>query len=142
MGHVPYGYSIENGKAVVDEAAAERVRAFFRAYLTGCSLAEAGAKAGISRCHASLSKMLTDARYIDNAFYPPIIDHNMLDQARAERQHRAEMLGRVSGTKESVPEFPRMRFHMPKIEQVYDDPFMQAEYAYSLIICEVLPDDK
>ena len=38
MGHTPYGYKIENGKAVIDETAAEKLRKLFDNYLNGMSL--------------------------------------------------------------------------------------------------------
>jgi hypothetical protein len=41
MGHTPFGYKIENGSAVVDEAAAGQIREVFRSYLEGDSLATA-----------------------------------------------------------------------------------------------------
>ena len=33
MGHTPYGYRIENGKAVIDDAAAAQVRKLYKNYL-------------------------------------------------------------------------------------------------------------
>ncbi len=47
MGHTPYGYRIEDGKAVVDEIAAEQVKELFSGYLAGLSLKGATKKAGI-----------------------------------------------------------------------------------------------
>lgn len=41
MGHTPYGYRIENGKAVIDEAAATQVRELYKNYLCGLSLTNA-----------------------------------------------------------------------------------------------------
>ncbi len=41
MGHTPFGYKIENGCAVVDEAAAGQIRQIFQFYLEGDSLATA-----------------------------------------------------------------------------------------------------
>lgn len=35
MGHTPFGYRIENGKAVIDEAAAAHVRDLYKNYLSG-----------------------------------------------------------------------------------------------------------
>ena len=35
MGHTPFGYRIENGKAVIDEAAAAQVRDLCKNYLGG-----------------------------------------------------------------------------------------------------------
>ena len=47
MGHTPYGYRIENGKAVIDEAAATQVRELYKNYLSGLSLTNAAKKAGL-----------------------------------------------------------------------------------------------
>ncbi|VIH37728.1 recombinase [Clostridioides difficile] len=41
MGHTPYGYRIEDGKAVVDEKTSEQVKELFSGYLAGLSLKEA-----------------------------------------------------------------------------------------------------
>ncbi len=49
MGHTPYGYRIEDGKAVVDEKTSEQVKELFSGYLAGLSLKEAAKKAGIPR---------------------------------------------------------------------------------------------
>ena len=38
MGHTPYGYRIENGKAVIDEAAATQVRELYKNYLTPATI--------------------------------------------------------------------------------------------------------
>lgn len=142
MAHTPYGYIIRNGKAVIDAAAAERVKELFEGFLAGLSLENAGKKAGIDRCHASLGKMLMNAQYIDDIFYPPIIGRWLFDQTQAERQHRAEMLGRVGGQKYLARGFHQLQFHVAEIIKVYDNPFMQAEYAYSLISSEEISDDK
>ena len=34
-GHTPFGYRIENGRAVIDEEKAARVRQIFESYLSG-----------------------------------------------------------------------------------------------------------
>ena len=44
MGHTPYGYRIEDGKAVVDEKTSEQVKELFSGYLAGLSLKEAAKK--------------------------------------------------------------------------------------------------
>ena len=43
MEHIPYGYRIENGTAVIDEMAAEQVQRMFVNYLNGDSLIKAAA---------------------------------------------------------------------------------------------------
>lgn len=52
MEHTPYGYRIENGKAVIDEKTAEQVRLMYRLYLDGAGLCTAAEKAGISALHS------------------------------------------------------------------------------------------
>lgn len=64
MKHIPYGYRVENGKAVIDEQAAEQVRALFEAYLSGDSLATAAKKADIKAFHANIGRMLRNTRYL------------------------------------------------------------------------------
>ena len=51
MGHTPYGYKIENGKAVIDETAAGKLRTLFDNYLNGLSLQTAAKAAGIKTYH-------------------------------------------------------------------------------------------
>lgn len=38
MRHIPYGYKIENGMAVIDEKEAAVVREFFDCYISGLAL--------------------------------------------------------------------------------------------------------
>ena len=137
MGHIPYGYRIENGKAVVDEIASERVKELFSGYLAGLSLKDAAKKAGINCYHATVSKMLQNKHYLGDEFYPPIIDEETFEKARVERRKRAEKLGRIWEPK-NIPEADyAVKFKVKPLEQKYDNPFKQAEYAYSLIESEV-----
>lgn len=140
MAHIPYGYMIKNGRAVIDEETANRVKKLFTAYLSGLSLMDAAQQAGIKRCHTSIARMLTCMRYLGDGFYPALIDEDIFKQAEAERMKRARMLGRIydSATPKTVP--VRMRFTAPSPETLHEDPFTQAEYAYSLIESEVIAD--
>lgn len=38
MGHTPFGYKIENGIAVIDQPAADKLRQLYKNYLSGMSL--------------------------------------------------------------------------------------------------------
>lgn len=137
MGHTPYGYRIEDGKAVVDEIAAEQVKELFSGYLAGLSLKDAAKKAGIDCYHATVSKMLQNKHYLGDEFYPPIIDEETFEKASLEKQKRAEKLGRIWEPKD-VPETDySVKFKAKPLVQKYDDPYKQAEYAYSLIESEV-----
>lgn len=141
MQHTPYGYKIENGIAVVDQEAAAMVKVLYRIYLSGLSLSNAAKEAGIKGYHASIARMLTNKRYLGDGYYPQIIDNETFEQAEAERLRRAKMLGRIREPAAKEKTLKRYQFSMPKLEQLYDDPFKQAEYAYSLIESEVIEDD-
>ena len=136
MGHTPFGYRIENGKAIIDEQAAKQIKTLFQSYLTGDSLASAAKKAHIKAFHAGIGRMLRNKYYLGDEYYPAIIDSETFDAAEAERIRRAEKLGRFREPevkKEVV--YPSTFRTISGIER-FDDPFQQAEYAYSLIESE------
>jgi DNA invertase Pin-like site-specific DNA recombinase len=95
MSHIPFGYTIQNGRAVVNEKEAVKIKELFEAYLSGLSLTEAAKKAGIKRYHTSIARMLTDKRYVEDKFYPPIISRDTFEEALLEKRKRAEALGRI-----------------------------------------------
>lgn len=136
MSHTPYGYRIENGKAVIDEFAATQIKELFLAYLAGDSLTAATQKAGIRTSHSVIRKMLQSARYLGNDYYPAIIDPVTFEAVEAECIRRAEKLGRVFEPKiENKIVYPTT-FRITEGVKQFDDPFEQAEYAYSLIESE------
>lgn len=92
MGHTPYGYRIEDGKAVVDDKAAEQVKELFSGYLSGLSLKNAAIKAGIDCYHATVSRMLQNKQYLGDEFYPPIIDEEIFEKARLENKSEQKNL--------------------------------------------------
>lgn len=140
MSHTPFGYQIENGKAVIDNEAAEKIKILFHSYLSGDSLTSAANKAGIISFHAGISRILRKTCYLGNEYYPAIIDEDTFVAADAERIKRATKLGRIREPKEEVAiNFPAT-FYINKVTQQFDDPFQQAEYAYSLIEIEVHKD--
>ena len=135
--HIPYGYRIEDGKAVVDEVQAEQVRTFFKEYISGKALMVAAEMVGLKLFHGSAGRMLRNTHYLGDEYYPAIIDRELFDKAEEERQSRASQLGRVRELKvKETPSAP-LRFTMGKQKKVFYDPFEQAEYAYSLIESEV-----
>ena len=94
-------------------------------------------KAGIDCYHATASKMLQNKNYLGDEFYPPIIDEETFEKARVEKRKRAEKLGRIWEPKdEPVRDYP-VKFKSKPLVQKYEDPYKQAEYAYSLIESEV-----
>ena len=140
MPHIPYGYMIVEGKAVVDQMEASKLKELFNAYLSGLSLMDAAEKAGIKRYHATIARMLTNKRYLGDEYYPKIIDRDTFYKVEDEKIRRAKMLGRIWDGKPKDEVNKSFRFSMPTPDELYDDPFKQAEYAYSLIESEVIHD--
>ena len=136
MGHTPFGYKIENGSAVVDEAVAGQIRQIFQFYLEGDSLATAAKKAGVISFHGGISRMLKNKHYLGDEYYPAIIDRETFDRAEQERMRRATALGRIKEPAVQEGILIPTVFHTKPMEQTFDDPFLQAEYAYSLIESE------
>ena len=135
--HIPYGYRIEDGKAVVDEIQAEQVRTFFKEYISGKALKVAAETVGLKIFHGSAGRMLRNTHYLGDDYYPAIIDQELFDKAEEERQSRANQLGRVRELKvKETPSAP-LHFRMGKQIQQFENPFRQAEYVYSLIESEV-----
>lgn len=126
--------------AVIDEEEAVMVRKFFDYYISGLALMAAAKKVGLNLYHGSAGRILRNEKYLGDDYYPAIIDQETFEKAEVVRMSRAKALGRVRklGTKKEA-EFPT-RFTMPAVKQVYDDPFEQAAYAYSMIESEVETD--
>ena len=137
MGHTPYGYSIENGCATINEDEADKIRKLYENYLSGMALAKAAAAAGIETYHGTAKRLMENRHYLGDNFYPAIIDQETFDKAAAMRLERAGKLGRLNKKKNTKPEAPPTSFRMATAEHHYEDPRLQAEYLYSLIESEV-----
>lgn len=140
MSHTPYGYRIENGKAVVDKDQAAQIWKMYDGYLRGLGLMDAAKEAGMKMYHGSVKRMLQNSHYLGDPYYPAIIDQETFDAALAEQQKRAKSLGRVFEPKEAEVPPSVTQFTIGKVMQKYKDPFKQAEYAYGLLESEVRED--
>lgn len=101
MGHTPYGYRIENGMAVIDDAAAVQVRKLYKNYLNGLSLVNAAKEAGLDLLHSGAKRMMRNKHYLGDSFYPAIIDKESFDAVEAELGKRSSKLGREDRYKAS-----------------------------------------
>lgn len=140
MSHTPYGYKIQDGKAVIDPVQASQLKELFKIYLSGFSMKDAAKQSGIKSYHATVAKMLTNKKYLGDEYYPKIIDKDIFEQAGAEKLRRAKKLGRVRESMPREEKIKKYKFTMPALEQLYKDPFKQAEYAYNLMESEVVED--
>ena len=89
MGHTPLGYRIENGIAVIDEEAADKVRQLYKNYLSGLSLTNAAKEAGINALHAGSKRIMQNKHYLGDDFYPAIIDKETFIAAGREIRRRS-----------------------------------------------------
>lgn len=141
MAHIPYGYKIIDGKAVVDEEQARNVREIYKGYISGLALKVAAENVGLKLFHGSAGRMLRNKHYLGDDFYPGIIDKETFDKAEEIRIARAGSLGRIRELEKQEKPEVRVRFTMPKVQLKYTDPFEQAKYAYGLIESEVTEDE-
>lgn len=137
MGHTPYGYRIENGAAVINEAEAECVRQIFNNYISGMSLAESAKAAGHPVVHSSVKRILCRECYCGDDFYPAIIDAAVFHKAKSESKSRADNKNQTGKTRRKIPK-PETEFTFSPPLTQYDDPYEQAQYLYSLIESKVV----
>ena len=109
MSHTPFGYRIKGGKAVIDEPAAEKIRALYKNYLSGLSLQTAAKEAGIDTYHGTAKRLMENRHYLGDDFY------------RTDRIKPAAI--------RTVP----VHFRFGEVKAYHDDPAAQAEYLYTLI---------
>lgn len=126
--------------AVIDEKEDLVVQKFFEYYISGLALMAAAEKMGRKLYHGSVGRILRNVKYFGDDYYPTIIDRETFDKAEEIRMSRARALGRVRELKGKQPAPFPTRFIMPAVKTVYDDPFEQAAYAYSLIESEMTID--
>lgn len=132
MTHTPYGYIIDNGQAVIDEPNAERVRMLFREYIECGSMRAAAKKVGIEKTHSVIGRFLKNRVYVGTEYYPQIVDEDTFAKAQKIRENNAKSQNRI-GAYRPHPKAEIGTFTIGKVAVQYDDPYKQAEYAYSQI---------
>ena len=137
MGHTPFGYKIENGKAVINEPAADTIHKLFKNYLSGMSLVKAAKEAGLKTYHGTAKRILQNRHYLGDDFYPAIISPDIFNAIPTELEKRAQQLGRLNRAKPTVPIVVPTAFYMRTPDKEQLTPLKQAEYLYSLIELEV-----
>lgn len=104
--HIPLGYSIQNGRAVIQPETAEIVRKVFEAYLNGTSTYRIAKELTGQRIlnasgqpswnHGSVGKILDNCRYLGDELYLPMIELGTFEQVQERRKQKAEELGRTA----------------------------------------------
>jgi hypothetical protein len=139
MKHTPYGYRIENGKALVNEEEAETIRRIVKNYLAGMSLTEAASTEGLSRSHRWVKMLLLNRKYLGDAFYPPILTEDTMKACENEIRRRYVAYGIAKRPrKKREPIRPQTEFSMLPATRSCADPVKQAEYVYGLVKRKVM----
>lgn len=129
MNNVPYAidYCTKDGKAFIDEPAAEKIRTLYRNYLVGLSLENAAREAGINGYYRTIRSLMETRHYLGDNFC-----HVIFNKAMSEHERRINALGRSICVKPAVSKTPPVHFHFLKVKASYDDPAEQAGYLYRL----------
>ena len=88
MAHIPYGYRIENGTAVIDPEQSKKLIDFIDAYLGGLSIKESRKASGIELTGSSILDYLRSGTYAGTEYYPPIVPEGTQDRILEELERR------------------------------------------------------
>lgn len=136
MAHIPLGYKIVDGCAVVDKPTVEQIKATYGYYFEGKSLVDAAKEVGFNMNHATVKRMLSNKKYLGTDYYPQIIDEETIERFQEELTRRAGNLGRLDRRCKEHNKTVPTAFHFKPADLTFPDPFEQAEYIYSLIESE------
>ena len=138
MKHTPYGYTIVDGKAVVNEKEAKILQKICDNYILGMSLMASAKSVGLKIQHSGVKRLMLNRKYLGDDFYPAILTEEIMNKVEEERARREKALGRDRRKQgKTVKRVVYTKFSIPKIDVKYENPMKQAEYAYSLIGNEV-----
>lgn len=133
MTHTPYGYKIEKGQAVIDESIAEKVRQLFIEFLNCGSMRAAAVKVGIDKTHSVIGRLLRNEVYLGDEYYPQLIDDELFQKVQEQRNSNARSQNRLRDYIKQTPVAENIQYRIGKVQQRYENPYQQAEYAYGLI---------
>lgn len=133
MMHTPYGYKIENGQAVIDEPVAEKVRQLFVEFLKCGSMRAAAIKAGIEKTHSVIGRLLKNEVYLGDEYYPQIIEDEIFRKVQELRNSNAKNQNRIRDYIKQASVAEEAQYRIGKVQQRYENPYLQAEYTYGLI---------
>ena len=85
---IPYGYRIVDGKAVIDGMESFILKKYFSGYLSGISMVEAAAQAGLECSKTTCRNLLSRKEYTGTDYYPAIISDETRKELLAEKERR------------------------------------------------------
>ncbi len=138
MAHIPYGYRIENGSAVIVRQEADKIRLFFRLYLAGNSIRAAAAKASLPISQATAVNMVRKTIYLGDGYYPAIIDSKLYRKVINETERREQERKQISAKKREVTVPDRFLFASDGLKTLKKrmDPSETASALYELVTAD------
>lgn len=133
MAHVPYGYKIESGVAMLNEPEANKIKQLFTSYVKFKSIKKANDIANIDKTHSVVGRLLKNEIYLGNDYFPQIIDKDLFKRAQNIRKTNPRSRARVDRVEHNELQSRKFMFAINEIKPKYNDPYKQAEYAYSQI---------
>ena len=112
----PYGYRIVRGDALIDSEQALNIRTFFRLYLEGFTIDDAGHDAGIPKGRMATGMILSNPIYLGTDFYPRIIPDDVFQAAQAERAKRNRTPEKLD-RRTLIPVMPASKFRLPALHE-------------------------
>lgn len=102
--HMPIGYSIREGKIVIDEEKRKIVQQIFTDYDNGISLLRIAtnlkereiknAQGRIAWTHSGIGKILENHNYLGTEYYPQLIDTKLFERVQDKREQKRKNLSR------------------------------------------------
>ena len=86
MAHIPYGYKIANGRAVIISEEADRIRSLYNSFLQGLSIEAAGKKTGIPLSKSAVGKILMNPVYLGDNYYPQVVEESLYRNVQNEKK--------------------------------------------------------
>ena len=103
--HIPLGYRIQNGNAVIEPVSAVAIRTIFTDYRKGKStyqIAKELTEQGVLNAnhepkwyHGGVGRVLENRKYLGDDFYPTIIEAELFDAVQERRNMQRKDLGRL-----------------------------------------------
>jgi|LSQX01.1.fsa_nt_gb tRNA G26 N,N-dimethylase Trm1 len=128
MRHTSYGYIYENGKLVIEEVEAEKLKALFKAYLELSSLKKAGEQVSMICTHPTIKRRLMNPIYLGDKEHPKIIEEAIFDAVQEKLKARSRTV-----KKKKRPEYKAPKFTLLPSDVVKNNPYEEAEAIYERI---------
>ena len=129
MAHIPYGYRIERGKAVMNQEQVCTLNAFLNAYLSGLSVQEAKKASGIELSKKALLNYMRSGTYAGTDYYPAIVEARVQERVLEELERRSH-----PGTASFIPASPvYTTFRMREGTEIEGTAAEKAAWLYGLI---------